>query len=134
MSRRGRSRRNDSHTPERVSPPRSLTPPLLRELASPTALRLVEDRRAHHPLQEFRPARQVSGHPVKPHVIKRSTNNHVLGRHLPIPLKVQFAEPKRTAICVRRGQRKEVLHALKKTGRGRGGGRKKRNWYSDVSC
>lgn len=46
---------------------------------------------------------------------------------------VAFRDGSRVAVCVRRKQRKEVLHALRKTG---GGSRKPRryNRYSQVKC
>lgn len=50
-----------------------------------------------------------------------------------IPKAIGFTEPKAVALCVRRHQRREVLHALKKTGR-HGARHTRRNKWSDVSC
>lgn len=49
------------------------------------------------------------------------------------PSGVRVATPSRVAVCVRREQRREVLHALRRTG---GGGRKRRryNEWSNISC
>lgn len=133
MSRRSRRRREASlavaPSPSAISP-RSLTGRLLRDLASPAPLRLIEDRRTFHPLQHFRPARTLSGHPVGPVTVKTSVNK----RNTFIARGLRFDLPPRVAICVRRKKRKEVLHALKKTGKGKGGGRKRRNWYSNIGC
>ena len=52
----------------------------------------------------------------------------------PVPARVQFAVPKKVAICIRRKARREVLHALKLTKKGKGGGARKRNLWSNVKC
>lgn len=49
--------------------------------------------------------------------------------------RVQYADSLHTLVCVRRGVRREVLHALKKTGRG--GGRHRLphwHWHSHIDC
>lgn len=138
MSRRSRRRRSLSppaviSRPERDLLTRSLTSPsrLLRDMAASSVLRMIEDRRQYHPLQFFRPARKISGHPVSPVRIRKAPprKGEAFLAH-----RLNFAEPNRTLICVRRKQRKEVLHALKKVGRGRGRGAKRRNWYSNIGC
>lgn len=115
---------------------RPLTVRLLRPLPAPARFsqsprQAVEDRRSHHPLGFFRPARQWSGHPVKPHVVSKPTRHRAQ-----LPFGLRFAVPQKTLICVRRKTRKEVLHALHKVGKGRSGFRKKRsrNFYSRISC
>lgn len=45
-----------------------------------------------------------------------------------------FKDARRTAVCIRRQRRKEVLHAFKKTGRGSGGGQKRYNQNSLIKC
>jgi len=51
------------------------------------------------------------------------------------PLRVlRFRWPLRLLVCARRRQRREVLHALQRTGKGSGGGRRRRNFYSEVFC
>lgn len=47
--------------------------------------------------------------------------------------RVARSDGRRTAICVRRSQRREVLHALDRVRRGRGGS-KRRDWRSDIKC
>lgn len=137
MSRRSRRRRTESYSPNETPLP-SLAP-LSRAFYSPVRLdldRLIAapptnlDRRSHHPLGPYRPAVAFSGHPVRTNVVRPSR----FKSNLYVAPKVRFAVPKKTLICVRRSQRKEVLHALKKVGRGRGRGPKRRNWFSEVTC
>lgn len=47
---------------------------------------------------------------------------------------VQFRAPNQVIVCVRRKTRREVLHALNLTGRGSGGGRRRRNVWSSIGC
>lgn len=47
---------------------------------------------------------------------------------------LRFVQPKTIPICARRSTRKQVLHALKRTGKGTGHGRKTLNAYSGISC
>lgn len=47
---------------------------------------------------------------------------------------LKFAVPREVSICVRRKERKEVLHALKKTGKGGSRAPRKRNNWSSVKC
>lgn len=91
----------------------------------------VEDRRQFTPAV-YRPARTFRGWArlglsgsARPNRVKPARVD--LGR-------VSFSAPGSTVICVRRSRRREVLHALRKTGRGSGGGRKRRNEFSSVSC
>lgn len=65
----------------------------------------IEDRRTFHPAGEARPTETPRRHP-KVKLLKSSRGVEVFGL------------PKEALVCVRRGQRKEVLHALGKTGRG----------------
>lgn len=123
---RGRDR-SASTRPDAPSPHRALTT-VVRPYPTAPLLPAIEDRRTHHPLGTNRPARLVSGHPTKPHVVKPSK----FKRQLPFGLR--FAAPQQTVICVRRKTRKEVLHALNKTGRGKPRRRPRRNWYSKIGC
>lgn len=131
MSRRSRRRRtNDSHHSERESPHRSLTPALPRNLASLEPLRLIEDRRTYHPLEFFRPARTTHGGLAGPVTVTPKNKNKAFLAH-----GLAFPQPsKKIAVCVRRQQRREVLAAMKKFGKGKGGGKKRRNWHSNIGC
>lgn len=128
MGRRSRNRREAVAFGPSAHPLGSLT----QLLRPPLDLTPVEDFRSWHPDGPYRAARQLSGHPVKPLVVKKTTGP---GRvPIRLPHRVQFDAPARVVVCVRRQTRKEVLHALKKVGRGKGGGKKRRNYWSDVSC
>lgn len=126
MSRRRRRNRSDSERPHAVSQRPLAT--LLRPAPPPIKpLQLIEDRRTYHPLGADRPARQVSGHPSKPLRVTPS-------RKFKIPTQLGFTDPRQVAVCVRRKQRKEVLHALKKTGKGKRHRRPRRTWLSNIRC
>ncbi|QXP44185.1 MAG: hypothetical protein [Arizlama microvirus] len=100
-------------------------------------LREIEDRRDYHPEGPARPARSLSS--ARHRLVM--TPQPQLPSRLPdtftptIPVGVSFEAPRRVAICVRRKQRREVLHALGKTGRGSRHHRKPRkSYYSEVNC
>lgn len=107
-----------------LSPPRSLFVGALEDfLESPGPLREYQDRRTWSP-----------GHYSPPVVIGGK------GARLSMPSRpfegfspvIRFREPERTLVCVRRQQRREVMHA-----RGKAGGRvsaPRRREFSDVSC
>jgi len=128
----GRSRKNSSIADAVPSTP--LADRLFSVVTRPAPLRGVEDRREYHPLGPVRPAKTLSGHSVKPVQVKKMKKMPRGKTRLFLSPKVQFEAPLKTVICVRRKRRKEVLHALKKTGGGRGRKPPRRNWYSDVSC
>lgn len=107
----------------RLTPTRLLQPlvPPRTLLSSP--LQELGDRRRYNPTKGVAP----------PAATRRSATRLVSPLYSPLN-SVRFAEPKRVAICVRRKQRKEVLHAKRIAG-GKGGFRKRRNnFWSKVSC
>jgi len=134
MSRKSRKRERE---PDRVShnpfaSPRLIRRPLINPYDFMGPLVEVEDRRLHNPLDFFRPARQLSGHPVQPlNVNKARPTKARPFLKLAVPTGVRFTDPKHTVICVRRQQRKEVMIAKRQRGKGT---RKRTNWYSKVSC
>lgn len=101
---------------------------LLRDVTS------YEDRRTHYP-DLIRPAfalpRAAARLVVKP--VNKNVQRSKVKATYP-GYGVKFAVPERVAMCVRRKRRAEVLHALKRTGKGSGGGRKRRTPYSSISC
>lgn len=118
----------------RIANPRLPRSPSLR-LFSP--LIEIEDRRTFHPERDFRPARSFDA-PRHRLVVRAATprnpDRFSSLRAFPSP-HVSFHAPHKVLICVRRARRREVLHALRKTGRGRGRQRTpRRNWLSDVTC
>lgn len=90
----------------------------------------IEDRRLYSPERAPRArglsklASQVALAPAKP---VRSKGHYV-------PDVFRFNMPNKVAICVRRQKRREVLFALKRTGKGSRVRKRRRNDYSDVSC
>ncbi|QXP44321.1 MAG: hypothetical protein [Arizlama microvirus] len=84
----------------------------------------VEDRRTFHP------GGRVNRPPTSP---RRRLVKINIKPTMHSPVVQSFHAPSHVAVCVRRKTRDEVLHALKKTGRG--SGRPKRfNQFSKVKC
>lgn len=50
-----------------------------------------------------------------------------------VPYQISFSAPAETVVCVRRSRRKEVLHALKKTGK-RGQRKPRRTAWRNYKC
>lgn len=128
-------RRHRSHTRDELS---SLVHPVLRlptiRLTPPVDLRLLEDRRRADETTDFaRPARAMRRGDAQLVVPARSSNVRRSAVY-DLPSAVQFKVPNQVAICVRRKRRKEVLHALRRTGRG--ARRRKAKWseFSSVRC
>lgn len=128
MSRRRRSKSEViTHALDVFAPPRTLAP-LIKPYSEAADYRLIEDRRTHHPLDFFRPPLATDGGHIAPvRVTKKPFKTQ-------LPFGLQFAAPEKTLVCVRRNQRKEVLHALRKTGRGRSRKSPRRNYLSGVRC
>lgn len=85
---------------------------------------LLEDRRRFHPLGVFAPP-AAKNRPSRRIVASR----HPFGRHV-----LKFNVPRNVYLCARRKIRKEVLHALRLTGKGSAQKKRRRNEYSDISC
>lgn len=86
-----------------------------------------EDRREFHPEGIYRPARALRSRALTTTLITpRSSSVRKVSR-------TSFSFPKEIPVCVRREQRKEVLHALGRVG---GGPRRRprRNLLSNISC
>lgn len=123
----------------RVSFPNANTriaPPPFR--VTPTNLQIFEDRRVFHPLNTF--ANPITiGPRDSARVVVRDLNKarKQPGYKTPRQTKgiLTFAAPDKVVLCVRRQRRKEVLHAIRKTGSGAGRQKKpKRNYWSKISC
>lgn len=105
---------------------------------SPTAYREIEDRRTYHPQRAQRPARSIDK-PVHRLVITKGpehppTRKPSQAKLSALPHRVQFQAPKKVLICVRRQARKEVLHALNKTGKGARARQRHQTPYSRIKC
>lgn len=97
-------------------------------------LRQIEDRRTYHPDGPQRsPRSTISTYRLTvpnygpPPIRSRTPVTDV------IPAGVAFERPNEVLVCVRRKRRKEVLHALNKTGRG-GQKSPRRTPFSDIHC
>lgn len=115
--------------PSPVSSPRSIIYPAQTDLID--YLRETEDRRTYHPEGPSRPARSrfQSFHRLQTPSHDPLSNPWDSG----IPTGVAFQSPEKVLVCVRRKQRKEVLHAIKKAGK-RGQKAPRRSAYSDIIC
>jgi len=90
----------------------------------------IEDRRTSHPDGPVRAPRSTRAFHVNYQLAAPRQNK---SNPWDVPSGIQFEDPSRVLICIRRKQRKEVLHALKKTGKS-GQKRPRRNHYSEVLC
>jgi len=124
MRRRSRSELGSRRPPD----------PLLDRILSVTSLPFspleLDDRRRFDPAGPLRPAYSV--YRADRRLIAKSS---AVGspRNDTLSARVGFAVPKRVAVCVRRQQRKEVIHALGKQGGG-GSRRRRRTVFSDIDC
>lgn len=89
----------------------------------------LEDRREWHPERQNRPFAAAPVQARRPVAKQRPAFSQ------PSQTKaiIAFAEPSRVAVCVRRGVRREVLHALKVAG-GTGMKRRRLTSSSKISC
>lgn len=94
-------------------------------LPAPVVDPAIEDRRRYHPLKEYAP----------PQATRRYAAGLVLrGAHaLQTKAPIGFRAPNQVMICVRRKQRKEIMHAKRHAGKG-GMRKPKRNIWSDIKC
>lgn len=140
MARRRRRPDRDDATSISSPPLRSsLVNSLLARTTPRTILQDLEDRREFSP-ELARPARAFRRSASKLEVGRATTNRKTKGSatgRLLVPHNLRFSDPHRVAVCVRRHQRREVLHALRHVGSGSGRRKlKKGRWseFSDISC
>lgn len=99
-------------------------------------LRVLEDRRTWHPSPYTRPPRALDGrrsvHFVHPGTTLPARPLRAFGAPLSSRT-VAFDHPRGVLVCVRRAQRRQVLFASRRTGRGSRSPRRRSTW-SDVSC
>lgn len=123
-----RTPQRDVYTP--IAKPRLLAAYHLK----PLDLRPFEDRRLYTPTRVNWPKRIVRSAVLPARLVERARDpRRVLVNSSLSRLGMEFHAPKRVLICVRRKQRREVLHALNKTRKGAGAA-KHRNQWSDVKC
>lgn len=113
-----------------LSPARSVSPIKLRELPisrydlATETIEILGDDRQYHPLGPARPQQRATGQVA---TLRRTYNslNHKIG----------FNTPDNVFRCIRRKSRREVLFAFnKQRKRGQGGGKYKRNYWSQFKC
>lgn len=133
MSRRSRRRRhsnNKTSTLLHTHVQRDIFIPIARPSAA--HILQLEDRRRFEPVDTFpraqfhRSARLVVGDNVN--------KNKGKTRKSSVPSTIKFAVPQEVAVCVRRKQRREVLFAMRRTGKGSKRKDRRRTYFSDVSC
>lgn len=109
---------------------RDILIPIARIPAAHNILAL-EDRRTFEPGDRF-PRAQF--HRSARVVVSPNVNKQKGSRHDKVPAKIRFAVPREVALCVRRKQRREVLFALRQHGKGSKARRRRRTFFSSVSC
>lgn len=96
-----------------------------------TSLSDYEDRRQFYPAP-VTPARDIFGSAAKIKVGRPKNGPTQLSFKRALAA-LQFSAPKEVVVCVKRKVRKEVLHALGKSGK-TGQKKPRRNYFSDVRC
>lgn len=134
MSRR-RSRREVSTFTSRPRLASTLSP--LR--VSPVRPSLLDGR--FFSFEPVRSARLVSGVTAGVRLVDRKRSRGSMAGRFPLfssgtKAVLGFKSPRRVDLCIRRKERREVLHALGRVGRGgtRRGRRYRRNYQSDITC
>ena len=118
-----------SHSPKALPLSRSYFPSQLEMFDLPS----IEDRRTFHPEGPNRPARSLSSSRHRLRVPKTPSRYQYSLKKSYVPHEIGFVDPERVLVCVRRRQRRQVMHAMKKAGK-RGQRRPRRSYYSSVSC
>lgn len=105
------------------------------------AFKDIQDMRTFHPLSVVRPQRTTTTRYAISYPVRRPSlpNRDVFARLRDLrgapQVRLTFRAPRQVLTCVRRKQRREVLHALKKTGgRGAPHRRPRFNQQSTISC
>lgn len=142
--RRGKSSRGQRDTSDIASPNRELDRVLLTpvRLTMPSIPDLsplpdsFDDRRMWHPDSPFHPSMSMLG-PLPAEIVEapsRAPSRRPGARPAARPgyKYPAYSMPSKVAVCVRRNDRREVLFAKKKMGRG--GGRRRRNEQSKIRC
>lgn len=96
-----------------------------------TSLTAIDDRRSFDFEPATRPARLFTGSTAT--ISATPVAKKTPKARARVPYQIAFQAPKETLVCVRRQRRKQVLHALKKTGKG-GQRRPRRGPFSEVKC
>lgn len=111
-------------------------------IANPVAVRnivagpLLSDRRLFHPdpVTPVYSPRKSQRRIVEVPNVSRSGRKAVRSSKRSRGFKFSFAVPRKVELCVRRHRRREVLFAMRRTGKGSRAVRRRRNYYSGVTC
>ena len=102
--------------------------PDLRALAQARSLiRSLEDRRTFHPMRERRPFASLTREARRMRVAPGKASGIY-----PSP-RLSFFDGKQVSRCVRRKERREVMFALRRTGKG-ARARRRRDDFSNIGC
>lgn len=122
MARRSKSYNSVQRDPIGIANRRLLAPYSIPSATS--LLSLIEDLRTYHPLGSSRRPRSVA---------RASDGTHTLSDKRKPGDVLRFQVPERVVVCMRRAERREVLFASRKAGKG-SKSRKTYNQYSTISC
>lgn len=109
----------------RKSPPIARSPLLRPDL--------IEDRRTFDPFPLSRPIRKIRGTAKLVHRASPVTAARRAVRSR-VPTHIAFADPRRVAVCIRRKIRKQVLFAIRGTGKGARSKRRRQTSTSQIGC
>jgi hypothetical protein len=127
MAKKGKSKSRSSaisKTHSIANRPRLLRPATIRHIVAG-----IEDRRQFHPLRQFRPPEALKRQDRRIVPSKRQTKYRAVTPFL------KFDNPLGVSICAKRQTRKQVLHAMRKTGKaGIGRQRKRLTPFSKIGC
>lgn len=138
-----RRRRGNTQEPgkrfETPSRPVLSVPPLIRVYPPRRVLidlRPFEDRRQYHPLRKLREAGVLTRREARSIIERdrRSWEKRNRPSDFMPSFRLGFRIPDKVVRCVKRQRRKEVLFALRKTGKGSAAPRRRRDEYSEISC
>lgn len=126
-----------SDTPKRVAI--AYSSPLLGDdladlLRGPAALLNVSDGRTFDPTDFGRGTNKRYRAPVLLSGARAPLVHRGSALRYSPPHRIGFAAPAAVVTCVRRKVRRQVLHALRRTGKGSGHGKKRRTPLSNIHC
>lgn len=88
----------------------------------------IEDRRLWNPERIVKPYRDTRGWPARFKIVSKRAEQEAKKKSNWLPTAIGFINPTRVAVCVRRKQRREIMHAL-----GVAGGAVKAPRFNDAS-
>lgn len=130
-----RKKRNRSEQRDHTS---IASPPAVRYVPKIKSVPLLSDRRLFHPAGDLAPvfSPKRAHKRIVENVVQRPRNTKSRARNVKrsAPTRFAFSVPKKVELCVRRHKRREVLFAMRRTGKGSRALRRRRNYWTGVSC